>query len=68
MTVISQVKQTLATLEGAQGILRLYLTQVRDESTQAVLEKSIATADGVIDNLQARIRVLEARENQYQGL
>lgn len=67
MTVCSQVKQTLATVEGAQSILRLYLTQVQDEQTQAVLKKSIITADAIIGDLQARIRILEAQENQYRG-
>jgi len=67
MTVCSQVKQTAATLEGAQGILRLYLTQTQDEGSKAVIEKSINTAGEIIGDLQARIRDLEAQENQYKG-
>ncbi|MBC2724715.1 MAG: DUF1657 domain-containing protein, partial [Desulfosporosinus sp.] len=35
MTVASQVKQTIASLKGARGTLRVYSSQTRDNETRS---------------------------------
>lgn len=65
MTVASQVKQTLASLKGAQATLRIYTTQTRDEETVSVYEEALKTTEAVINDLENRISVLEFKEPQY---
>lgn len=67
MTVSSQVKQTLASLKGAQGTLRMYLTQTQDEKTKAVYNDVLKTTEDIITDLEKRIQTLEFEEPQYKG-
>jgi len=43
VTIASQVKQTLAGLQGVQGTLRVYTTQTSEKETRDVFNMSIAT-------------------------
>lgn len=67
MTVASQVKQTLATLKGTQGTLRLYATQTRDKETKLVYQEAMAATEMMIDDLEKRLQTLEYQEPQYKG-
>lgn len=67
MTVASQVKQTLATLKGNQGTLRLYGLQTRDEETAAVYNEALEALEIIIDGLERRVQTLEYQEPQYKG-
>ncbi len=67
MTVVSQVKQTLASLKGVQGTLRLYSTQTRDKETESVFLEALETTEAIIQDLEKRIQVLEFQEPQYKG-
>lgn len=67
MTVASQVKQTLASLKGARGTLRVYSTQSRDEEARLVFTDAIEVTDKVIKDLEDRIMTLEFEEPQYKG-
>lgn len=67
MTVASQVKQTLASLKGAQGTLRIYSTQTRDEETKGVYNEALEVTEGIIDDLEKRLQTLEFQEPQYKG-
>jgi len=67
MTVASKVKQTLATLKGNQGTLRLYSLQTRDEETKLVYNEALETTGIIIDDLERRLQTLEYQEPQYKG-
>lgn len=67
MTVASQVKQTLATLKGCQGTLRLYALQIRNEETKLVYKEALATTGTIINDLERRMQTLEYQEPQYKG-
>ena len=59
MTVASQVKQTLATLKGNQGTLRLYALQTRDEETKLVFNEALETIGIIVNDLERRMQTLE---------
>lgn len=67
MTVASQVKQTLASLKGTHGTLRLYSTQTRDNETRMVYEEALSITGEVIKDLEDRLQTLEFQEPQYKG-
>jgi len=67
MTVASQVKQTLASLKGSQGTLRLYAAQARDEETALVYQEAIEEVQGTIKDIEKRLQTLELQEPQYKG-
>jgi len=67
MTVASQVKQTLASLKGVQGTLRIYFTQTRDEETREVYKEALETTEEILNDLEKRVQVLEFQEPQYKG-
>lgn len=67
MTVASQVKQTLASLKGVQGTLRIYSTQTQDEETREVYKEALETTEAVINDLEKRMQELEYQEPQYKG-
>ncbi|MDD4599467.1 hypothetical protein SDC9_03905 [bioreactor metagenome] len=67
MTVASQVKQTLATLKGNQGTLRLYALQTRDEETKLIYNETLKATSVMINDLERRLQTLEYQEPQYKG-
>ncbi|MDK2799793.1 MAG: hypothetical protein PWP27_2476 [Clostridiales bacterium] len=67
MTVSSQVKQTLATLKGAQSTLKIYATQTQNEETKLVYEEAVEKTADIIRDLEKRVQILEFQEPQYKG-
>ena len=67
MTVASQVKQTLASLKGVRGTLRVYSTQTRDEETRSMFTEALGVTSSVIEDLEKRMQTLEFEEPQYKG-
>lgn len=67
MTVASQVKKTLATLKGSEGILRMYSAQTRDEESREAFNDAIGTTQKVINDIEKRVQKLEFEEPQYKG-
>lgn len=67
MTVASQVKQTIASLKGARGTLRVYSTQTRDDETRAVFSGALEETNTIIEDLEKRLQTLEFEEPQYKG-
>lgn len=67
MTIASQVKQTLASLKGARGTLRVYSTQTRDEEARSVFTDALEVTNSVIEDLEKRLQTLEFEEPQYKG-
>ncbi|HBV87634.1 DUF1657 domain-containing protein [Desulfosporosinus sp.] len=67
MTVASQVKQTIASLKGARGTLRVYSSQTRDNETRSVFEGALEETNSIIEDLEKRLQTLEFEEPQYKG-
>lgn len=67
MTVASQLKQTLASLKGARGTLRMYWIQTRDEETRSAYSEALDVTDVIINDLEKRLKALEFQEPQYKG-
>ncbi|SET77619.1 Protein of unknown function [Natronincola peptidivorans] len=67
MTVGSQVKQTLASLKGAQGTLRMYALQAQDEKEKNAYTEALETTNDVIKDLENRLKTLEFEEPQFKG-
>lgn len=67
MTVSAKVKQTLASLKGTQGTLRLYSIQTQDQDTKETYKEALDITNEIINDLEERIKVLEFEEPQYKG-
>ncbi|SDK17715.1 DUF1657 domain-containing protein [Natronincola ferrireducens] len=67
MTIASQVKQTLATLKGAQGTLRTYSLQARADEEKYIYEEALHTTNEIIRDLENRLKTLELEEPQFKG-
>lgn len=67
MTVSSQVKQTLATLQGARGVLRTYAAQSQEEAAINNFQEAVVTISAIIKDLESRVQTLEYEEPQYKG-
>lgn len=67
MTVASQVGQTLASLKGTRGTLRIYAAQTQDAETRSIYEEALNVTGGVIKDLEDRLQTLEFQEPQYKG-
>jgi hypothetical protein len=68
MTVISKVKQTLTGLQSTQATLKLYEAQSQNEETKKAYQEILDTTDGIVKDLESRIKTLEYEEPQYKGL
>jgi hypothetical protein len=67
MTVASQVNQTLTSLKGVQGTIRIYSTQTQDKETMSAFKEALETTEGIINDLENRVQILEYQESQYKG-
>jgi exo-beta-1,3-glucanase (GH17 family) len=67
MTVASQVKQTLTSLKSAQSTLRIYSSQTQEKETIAAYKETMDVTNGIISDLEQRIKTLEFQEPQYKG-
>lgn len=68
MTVGSKMKQTLAALNWVESTLRVYAETSANAEEKKSFEKSIKVTQGVIGDLQFRLKTLEYEEPQYKGL
>ena len=67
MTVISKVKQTLATLKGAESTLKMYSLQERNEEAKAIYAEASKEINEIKTDLEKSIGVMEFEEPQYKG-
>lgn len=67
MTVGSRVKQSLASLRGAESVLRTYANQNQKEELKAIYNEAIEITEEIILNLEKRVQELEFQEPQYKG-
>ena len=67
MTAISKVKQTLATLKGAEATLRMYSLQERNRKSRAAYNQTSEEIRKINTDLEKRIGAMEFEEPQYKG-
>ena len=67
MTAISKVKQTLATLKGAEATLEMYSLQERDKKSKAIYSEASKEIHKIKIDLEKRVGVMEFEEPQYKG-
>lgn len=67
MTTISKVKQTLATLKGAEATLKMYSLQERDKKSRAIYNETSEEINKIKTDLEKRIGSMEFEEPQYKG-
>lgn len=67
MTAISKVKQTLATLKGAEATLEMYSLQERDVESKLIYDEASKEISKIKKDLEKRIGIMEFEEPQYKG-
>ncbi|MCL6589826.1 MAG: DUF1657 domain-containing protein [Firmicutes bacterium] len=68
MTVASQVKQTLTSLQNAQATLGIYAIQSAPQEAKRVFEEARRIVGEITSDIEKRIKNLEFEEPQYKGL
>ena len=66
MTVISQVKQTLAGLKSAQASLETFSLGTDNQQAKQLYKDAAQQTQTIIDSLQPRIKEIEQQEPQYK--
>lgn len=66
MTVAGQVKQTIASLKGAQATLQTFASFEKTEAKE-IFEQNAGRIGRVISELEKRLQTLEFAEPQYKG-
>jgi hypothetical protein len=67
MTVSQQVKQTLASLKGAQAELETFSLNTQNQQAKQLFSQAAQTTQTIVDSLKLRVGQLEAEEPQYKG-
>jgi hypothetical protein len=67
MTAISKVKQTLATLKGAEATLKMYSLQERNQEAEDAFNAAFEEISKIKTDLEKRIGTMEFEEPQYKG-
>lgn len=67
MTAISKVKQTLATLKGAEVTLKMYSMQERSKDAVIAYTEASEEINKVKIDLEKRVGNMEFQEPQYKG-
>ncbi|MBS4534750.1 DUF1657 domain-containing protein [Clostridium sp. D2Q-14] len=67
MTVASQLKQTIATLNGVKSTLEIYSLKSFNEEEKSIYKNSLKTTEEVIHDLEERLKIVEYEEPQYKG-
>jgi len=68
MTVITQVKQTLAGLKSAQASFETFALGTDNQQAKQLYQNAAKQTQSVIDSLEPRIQQIEQEEPQYNQL
>jgi hypothetical protein len=68
MTVASQIKQTLASLKGAEATIKTYAIHHPDQVTKGEFLSCEQKMKSIISDLEKRIQQIEYEEPQFKGL
>ncbi|MCM3570948.1 MULTISPECIES: DUF1657 domain-containing protein [Bacillaceae] len=66
MTVITQVKQTLAGLKSAQASFETFALGTDNQQAKQLYQDAAKQTQSVIDTLEPRIQQIEQEEPQYK--
>mgnify|MGYP002410400038 CR=1 FL=1 len=66
MTVIAQVKTTLASLKSAQASFETFSLGTDNESAKQLYKDAATQTQSIIDSLAPRIQEIEQEEPQYK--
>ncbi|WP_169713593.1 DUF1657 domain-containing protein [Paludifilum halophilum] len=67
MTIASNVKQTLASLEGAKATMEMYGQISQEEGARQTFRRNAQRLEEVLELLRQRLQTLELEEPQYKG-
>jgi hypothetical protein len=67
LTVASKLKQTICSLKGTEGTLRVYSLQAQDKNVKAVYREALKGIEEIIQGLQKRMKAIELEEPQYKS-
>ncbi|MGG7059788.1 DUF1657 domain-containing protein [Clostridium nigeriense] len=67
MSTIAKVKQTLATIKGAESTLEIYSLQERNNEAKEVYSEAAREINKIKRDLEKRIGTMEFEEPQYKG-
>jgi len=68
MTVHSKLNETLCTLQGIVGTLKIYAVQSNHQEAKNAFNDAALFINQVVGDLDKRIKALESEEPQYRGL
>ncbi|WP_338749212.1 DUF1657 domain-containing protein [Bacillus sp. FJAT-52991] len=66
MTVITDVKQTLAGLKGAQASFEAFALATDNEQAKQLYQDAAQQAQQIVDNISPRLEQIEQEEPQYK--
>ncbi|EGL82213.1 protein of unknown function DUF1657 [Caldalkalibacillus thermarum TA2.A1] len=67
MTVASKLKQTIASLKGAQATMETYATHHPDQRVKETFKICGQQVEQIIAQLDQRLKEMEFEEPQYRG-
>jgi hypothetical protein len=67
MTVSGQVKQIIASLQGTKATLESLAAIAQNHQAKQIFQQNSVRLEGVIDDMEKRLGVLEFEEPQYKG-
>ncbi|MGE5701404.1 MAG: DUF1657 domain-containing protein [Clostridia bacterium] len=67
MTVSAQVKQTLASLKGAQANLESFALSTQNQQAKQLYTQAAQDTQSIVTSLEQRCQQLEQEEPQYKG-
>lgn len=65
MTVVSEIKQTLANLKGIESTLRIYSLQSKNKDEANAYREALKTTESVTKNIEDRLITIKVEEPQY---
>jgi copper chaperone CopZ len=67
MTVVSDVKQCLASLKGVEASLSNLAERTQDNDSKQTLHETMMVVNEIVADLKKRVGELENEEYQYKG-
>ena len=67
MTVVSDVKQCLASLKGVEANLSSLAERTQDEDSKKTVHETMMVVSEIVTDLKKRVGELENEEYQYKG-
>jgi len=68
MTVYSKLNETLCTLQGITGTLKIYAAQAAHQEIKNQFNDAVLFINQITSDLEQQIKTLEYEEPQYKGL